>query len=233
MANESEYKRTMSDDERETPDVHNVNNPEVTHEKNDVNVFAIARFVGGLAIATFVVFGLMFGMLKALEAVVQFQEEPASPLARTEQERLPPNPRLQGATGHSFEPDDITGDPAMRQQLAQGEMQGELDFELDEPMREWDVLRQYQLEELHTYGRDVRRPGEFRIPVDRAKELLLERNQLTSRPQPQQQPGVNFGEGTVTPAAPDNELERMRQMEGYDALPTYQSSGQKVERRRQ
>lgn len=233
MAKDSEYKRTTSDTEgSETPDVHHISNPDVLHEKNDVNVFAIIRFIGGLAVATFAVLGLMLALLKVLEGIEARKDDPTSPLARSEQERLPPNPRLQAAKGHGFTPEDITDDPALRQRLTKEE----LNFELEEPMEEWDVLRKYKLEELHSYGKDMRQPSEFRIPVDRAKELLLERNLLASRQQQQQQSGVNDGgggQGTAMPANEGNEIKRMEQAEGYEALPTYQSSGQKAERRRQ
>lgn len=242
MANESEYKRTTGDHGGETPDVHHIGNPDVLHEKNDVNVFAIIKFVVGLTIGTFAVFGLMFAMMQVLTTVENRREDPASPLARSRLERLPPNPRLQGAPGHSFEPDDVTSDPATRQRLAEAEGRKELNFELDVPMMEWDVLRKYQLEELQSYGRDVRRPGELRIPIERAKELLLERNLLASRQQQQppqqqqsqqqQQQAAGAEQSTVTIAG-DEAAEQVRQNEGYDALPTYQSSGQKAERRRQ
>lgn len=231
MANESEYKRTTGDGGSRTPDVHNIANPDVFHEKNDVNVFAIIKFVIGLAVGTFAVFGLMFGLLKVLNTVENRREEPSSPLARSEQERRPPNPRLQASKGHSFTPDEVTNDPEIRRELA--EDRKELNFELQEPTREWDELRKIKLEELRRYGTDVRRPGEYRIPIDRAKELLLERNQLASRQQQQQEQPAAVSQATTVTITGDEAAEQVRRNEGYDTPPTYQSSAQKSERRRQ
>ncbi len=225
MAHESEYKRVTSSGASETPDVHDIGNPDVAHEKNDVNVFAIAKFVGGLAIATFAVFGLMWGVLVALEQIELSKETPLSPLARRGAERLPPNPRLQAAPGHEFTPGDVTHDPAIQRTLTNEQ----LDFKLERPTMEWDVLREAKLRELRTYGRDERRPGEYRIPVDRAKELLLQRNLLASR---QTQPSNN-PQAVNAQAGGQNAAEQIPRLEGYDTLPTYQSSGQQAERRRQ
>jgi hypothetical protein len=72
---------------------------------------------------------------------------------------------------------------------------------------------------LESYGTDTRRPGEYRIPIDRAKDLLLERNQLGSR-----QAGAA---GVAT------EMESVRFAEGYDIAPTQQSAAQRSERRGQ
>lgn len=210
----------------ETPDVSRISNPDVGHEKNDVNISAIVKFVGGLAFATFAVFGLMYGMLLVLEQIEKSREAEVSPLARRGEERLPPYPRLQAAPGDKFDPEDMTNDPRLQRKLTDGE----LDFELKEPMAEWDVLRAVKLRELRTYGKDERSaPGEYRIPVDRAKELLIERSSLSSRQQTGETPVVT-PRGT---AVSENEVEQMRLTEGYDAQPTYQSAGQKSERRRQ
>jgi hypothetical protein len=171
----------------------------------------------------------MFGLLKVLNTVETRKDAPSSPLARTERERLPPNPRLQVARGHGFTPEDLTNDPAIRRELAQEP--GQLDLQLKEPTVEWDELRKVKLRELQSYGKDVQRPGEFRIPIERAKQLLLEHSQLAARPQPEQQaPGSAQVTGAITGAEAS---ELVRRSEGYDTLPTYQSSGQKAERRRQ
>lgn len=230
MAKHSGHNDGMRNHSDETLDVHGISNPDVQHEKNDVNVFAIVNFVGALTLATLAVFGLMFGMLRALEAIEKSRETEISPLARKDEERLPPHPRLQGATGHKFTREEVTNDPELRKKLTDQE----LDFQLETPTMEWDVLRNVKLRELRTYGTDERKPGEYRIPVDRAKELLIERSLLASRQPTGGQTGtaqVNGGQQR-TAVAP-NEVEQMIQTEGYDPQPTYQSAGQKAERRRQ
>lgn len=86
----------------ETPDVSHIRNIEVTHERSDVNVGAIVKFVLFLTLLTVVVFVLMWGVFRLLNA--RAQKEPApGPMAMSEAERLPPEPRLQGAQGFGSE----------------------------------------------------------------------------------------------------------------------------------
>ncbi len=86
----------------ETPDVSHIRNVEVTHERSDVNVGAIVKFVLLLTLLTVVVYVLMWGMFRLFNA--QAQKEPApGPMAMSEAERLPPEPRLQGAQGFGSE----------------------------------------------------------------------------------------------------------------------------------
>ena len=91
MAKYSSQDNGMRNHPDETPDVHNISNPDVQHEKNDVNIRAIINFIGGLAFATLAVFGLMYGMLLALEQIEKAQEADVSPLARRGEERQPPH----------------------------------------------------------------------------------------------------------------------------------------------
>jgi hypothetical protein len=82
----------------ETPDVSHIRNVEVTHEASDVNVRAVLTFVLVLTVATVVIsFGLwfLFRYFDAQEA----KEKPPGPMALKQQERLPPEPRLQAAPG--------------------------------------------------------------------------------------------------------------------------------------
>ncbi|HXD34573.1 MAG TPA: hypothetical protein VN643_25865 [Pyrinomonadaceae bacterium] len=87
----------------ETPDVSHIRNLDVTHEAGDVAVGSIAKFIGGLTIMTIAVYFLMWGMFRLLNA--QQEEEPVSPMALSQKERLPPEPRLQSAPGFAEELD--------------------------------------------------------------------------------------------------------------------------------
>src|SRR3972149_11483628 len=85
----------------ETPDVSHIKNVDVTHEASDVSISGILKFVVGLTILTGVVYVLMlllFNLMNA-KAVRSEQASPPGPMALTEKERLPPEPRLQGAKG--------------------------------------------------------------------------------------------------------------------------------------
>src|SRR6185369_3439615 len=81
----------------ETPDTSHIKNIDVTHEVSDVSIPGIARFVVALVVLMVVSFVLMLAMFKILET--RTVEPERSPMALSEKERLPPEPRLQGAPG--------------------------------------------------------------------------------------------------------------------------------------
>jgi hypothetical protein len=85
----------------ETPDVSHIRNVEVTHETSDVNVRGVLTFVVVLTVATATIsFGLWF-LFKYFNQE-KAKERPPGPLAirrLKEEDRLPPEPRLQGQRG--------------------------------------------------------------------------------------------------------------------------------------
>jgi len=87
----------------ETPDTSHIKNIDVTHEVSDVYIGGIARFVVGLLILIVASFVLMWGMFRILQSRSLEGEKPRSPMALSENDpqRLPPEPRLQGAPGFS------------------------------------------------------------------------------------------------------------------------------------
>ena len=87
----------------ETPDTSHIKNIDVTHEVSDVYISGIAKFVVGLFVLIVVSFVLMWGMFRILQSQPVEGERPRSPMARSEQERLPPEPRLQSAPGFAEE----------------------------------------------------------------------------------------------------------------------------------
>jgi hypothetical protein len=112
----------------ETPDVSHVRNVDVTHELSDVNVPAILKFVAALVIMTVAVYVLMwllFGFLNAQE-VKKEGEAPPGPMAMSEKESLPPEPRLQASKGFGVK-------------LENGES---VDLENKAPGAEYHVLRE-------------------------------------------------------------------------------------------
>jgi hypothetical protein len=110
----------------ETPDVSHIKNPDVTHEASDVSVPGLLKFVLGLTVMCVVVFVLMFAMFRLLSAQEAEKEPPAGPMAMTEKERLPPEPRLQAAKGFEVK-------------LANGE---KVNLENKPPEAEYQVLRE-------------------------------------------------------------------------------------------
>lgn len=109
----------------ETPDVSHIKNPDVTHEASDVSVSGVLKFVVGLTVLCGVVFVLMWGMFRLLNAQEAEKEPPAGPMAMKPEERLPPEPRLQAAPGFGVK-------------LKNGET---VSLEKREPEAEYRVLR--------------------------------------------------------------------------------------------
>ena len=151
-----------SDDVRhvtETPDVSHIKNPDVTHEASDVNISGILKFVMGLTVLGAVVFVLMWGMFRLMNA--QAEREPGpGPMAMTEEERLPPPPRLQAAKGFGV-------------QLENGER---VNLEKREPDAEYRVLREQWERRLNCEGVEgVSDLGTNNCtPIDLAMEKLLQ-----------------------------------------------------------
>ena len=81
----------------ETPDVSYIKNVDVTHETSDVYIAGIAKFVVALFILMVASCLFMWGLFQTFES--QIKEPKRSPMALSGKDRLPPEPRLQGAPG--------------------------------------------------------------------------------------------------------------------------------------
>ncbi|HEV2800287.1 MAG TPA: hypothetical protein VGW12_07310 [Pyrinomonadaceae bacterium] len=181
----------------ETPDVRHITNPDVMHEESDVSVRGVGTFVGLLFLGLLIVSGLMYGMFKLLEAYATSQEVQPAPMARSERERLPPPgvPRLQGAPDHRS-----LDDP-------------NLIFEKKEPTLEWEALKDKYEYDLHNYHDPDPGTGTMRVPIDYAKQKLLEKGLPTRA-------GANGGAQQQQQGAEEGIL-----------IPTFSSAGRKAERR--
>jgi hypothetical protein len=149
-------------DDHETPDVSDVHTPGVTHEMSDVNARGVAWFALGLFLLIAVVCGLMWLMFRYFERSERTAEPPPASRVAPEGPRLPPEPRLQGVPGHE------TG-----------------------PQEDLEAMRRTEEEVLATYGWVDQNQGRVRIPIERAKRLILERGlpKTADRPpQPATQP---------------------------------------------
>jgi hypothetical protein len=177
----------------ETPDVRHITNPDVMHEESDVSVRGVGTFVGLLFLGLLIVSGLMLGMFKLLDAYATSKEVQPSPMARSEKERLPPPgaPRLQGAPDHRS-----LDDP-------------NLVFEKKEPTLEWEALKDKYEYDLDNYHDPDPGTGMMRVPIDYAKQKLLEKGLPTRAAAPGAQGG---GDGGIT-------------------LPTFSSAGRRSEKR--
>jgi len=159
----------------ETPDVSHIKNVDVTHEASDVNISGILKFVMGLTVLGVVVFVLMWGMFRLLNAQEAEKEPPAGPMAMTEKERLPPPPRLQAARGFEVK-------------LENGEV---VNLENKEPEAEYRVLREQWERRLNCHSEDetpshmsaAARAGTSPncVPIEEAMKKLLEGGGLPVR----------------------------------------------------
>ena len=121
----------------ETPDVSHIRNVEVVHETSDINVRAVLTFAVVLTISTMIVaFGLryLFKFFNQQEA----KSPRPGPMALKQDERLPPEPRLQSAPGFQI-------------QLENGQT---VNLERTMPQAEYRVLRQQWEENLKTGLKD-------------------------------------------------------------------------------
>ena len=104
-----------------------IKNLDVTHETSDVNVGGVLKFVVGLTVFAVVVHVLMWGMFRLLADAGRLRRSrQPGPMAMTEEERLPPEPRLQAAPGFGVK-------------LENGEW---VNLENREPEAEYRVLRE-------------------------------------------------------------------------------------------
>jgi hypothetical protein len=142
----------------EVPDVSYIKNVDVTHELSDVNTNAILKFAIGLGILTIVTLGLMFALFKFLnsQAAKRDQQTAAGPMAMSEQEALPPAPRLQAARGFGV-------------QLENGQA---VNLELKPPQAEYRVLRE-QWERVLQTGK-ASETDTAALPINEAMNKVLE-----------------------------------------------------------
>ncbi len=169
----------------ETPDVSHVRNVDVTHERSDVNVPGILKFVGALVVMTVVVYVLMwllFGFFSAQE-VKREGVAPPGPMAMTEQESLPAEPRLQSARGFGVK-------------LENGEW---VNLEKREPQAEYEVLKE-QWDRVLKEGPKDQMGNPVGLPIEEAMQRVVEGQGLPSRPQqgaPQETTDYTIGTPTA------------------------------------
>ncbi len=145
----------------ETPDVSFIKNVDVTHEVIDVYISGIAKFVVGLSILMIASFLLMWGMFRVFEA--RIKEPKRSPMALGDKERLPPEPRLQGAPGFA-ERLEKTATTESEESGAGNQPKSPV-WEINAVRDQWnDVLK---------YGPIDKDGKRYGMPIERAKEEIL------------------------------------------------------------
>ena len=149
----------------ETPDVSHIRNVEVEHEASDVNVGAVGTFVLVLTITTIVIGAGVWMLFKYFNAQ-QAKESGPGPMALSDTERLPPEPRLQAAPGFGVALED-------------GKV---VNLETREPQAEYRVLREQWEKELHGELKD-QNGNVIAIPIDQAIDQIVSGGGLPTRQQ--------------------------------------------------
>lgn len=168
----------MSDLKREhvteTPDVSCIKNVDVTREVSDIYISGVAKFVVGLSILMVASFLLVWVMFRAFAA--QTQEPKRSPMALTDKERLPPEPRLQGAPGFG----EGLEKTAPKTEASSAKTSEGSDRPKS-PVWEIKAVRDQWNDRLKNgpIDKDGKRYG---LPIERAKEEILKQG-LPARPQ--------------------------------------------------
>jgi hypothetical protein len=129
------------------------------YEENTIGLKGIIYFWVGLLVLIVVTFGLMWALINVLRDYNKENQEPAGPLAMTEKERLPPEPRLQLAPGFGIDTD-----------------RGRVNLELSVPSSEYRAFRE-EWTRLWEYGEKDPQTGAVSVlPIEQAKEKVLASN---------------------------------------------------------
>jgi len=138
------------------------------YEHNVIGLRGIIYFAVGLFLLVVITFGLMWFFQNVMEEQSIAEKDVSSPMMMNEQERLPPEPRLQGAPG--FGVDD---------------KRGRVNLELKAPQSEYRNLQE-QWETMWKDGqKDAKTGTVVTMPMEEAKRKFLE--QSAEKPQPNAQ----------------------------------------------
>ncbi|MBA2495242.1 MAG: hypothetical protein H0V31_11170 [Acidobacteria bacterium] len=129
------------------------------YETNLIGFRGVIYFGVGLFLLVVVTFGLMLFLQNVMEEQAIEVKDQKSPMAMNEQERLPPEPRLQAAPGFG-----VDSSP------------GRVNLELKAPQSEYRELQE-QWEKILKDGQTDPKTGTvISLPIEEAKRKLLEEN---------------------------------------------------------
>ena len=153
----------------ETPDTSYIKNIDVTHEVSDVQVPAIAKFIVALAVLMVFSFLLVWGVFRMFDASTV--EPPRSPMALSEKERLPPEPRLQSAPGFAEQLDKAAQAGKEKRGVQPNEIINKAPAPKD-PLWEIQILRE-QWDDVLRNGPVDQNGQRYGMPIEQAKDEVL------------------------------------------------------------
>lgn len=131
----------------------------IPYEQNEIQLKGIVGFTIGLVLLILVTFGLMWAFLGTLEDYWKVPDNQKNPIAMSDRERLPPEPRLQAAPGFGVESE-----------------KGWVNLELREPQAEYRELKK-QWDDIWKNGIKDKKTGMVSVmPIETAKEKFLAGN---------------------------------------------------------
>jgi hypothetical protein len=129
------------------------------YEENEIGLKGILGFAIGLFFLIVITFGLMWALLSVMKDHQRENADPANPMAMSEKEKLPPEPRLQLAPGFGVDSE-----------------KGRVNLELMPPQSEYKELRA-QWDEMWKHGRKDEKTGTvIMMPIEEAKAAVLSQN---------------------------------------------------------
>ena len=130
---------------------------EQPYEQNIIGMKGIVYFGIGLLLLIIITFALMWALLNVLQEDSKAEKGQSGPMAMTETQRLPPEPRLQAAPGFGVESQN-----------------GPVNLELKAPQSEYRELHKQWLDLWEHGAKDGKTGAVTSMPVDAAKEKFLE-----------------------------------------------------------
>ncbi|MEO8072469.1 MAG: hypothetical protein ABI686_04405 [Acidobacteriota bacterium] len=132
------------------------------YETNLIGLRGVAYFGIGLFLLIVVTFGLMYFLEDVMEQRAIETVDQKNPMTMNNEERLPPEPRLQAAPGFGVETE-----------------QGFVNLELKAPQSEYRVLHQQWEKDWATGQKDPKTGTVVALPIEEAKNKLLGENVQT------------------------------------------------------
>jgi len=129
-----------------------------SYEQNVIGLSGIVYFAIGLFFLIVVAFGLMWALQSALEDYADAKDKTnPNPLMMKDKDRLPPEPRLQGAPGFGIDSPD-----------------GRVSLELQIPQAEYRALQEIWNKQLAEGQKDPKTGTVVTLPISEAKTKLLQ-----------------------------------------------------------
>lgn len=129
------------------------------YESNTIGMRGIIIFGAGLFLLIVITFSLMWVLQVQLENRAKETKDTKNPMAMSEKDNLPPEPRIQGAPGFGVDGPN-----------------GRINLELREPQAEYRELRKMWEKEWLEGQKNQQTGTVVTLPIDEAKKKFLEQN---------------------------------------------------------